>query len=70
MACRAATITHTLPRSLHSTHTLCVGVFGLRWCKKALMTSSSCCLLIGQPRNSKSTKTWAAIGVERSSVAM
>ena len=36
----------------------------LRSCRNAAMTSSSCALSIGQPRSSKSTGTWAAIGVE------
>ena len=38
--------------------------------RKAVITSSSWCLLIGQPRSSKSTGTWSAIGVEVASVAM
>ena len=38
-----------------------------RW---ALMSSSSCHLLIGQPWSSKSTVTWALIGVEVDSVEM
>ena len=32
------------------------------------MTSMSCVLLIGQPCNSKSTGTWAEIGLEVASV--
>ena len=39
-------------------------------CRKALITSSSWRLSIGQPRSSKSTGTWAAIGVEVASVEM
>src|SRR5947207_1533737 len=42
-----ATITQTVPRNLHSTHTLCAGVFGLRPFRNALITSTSCALLIG-----------------------
>ena len=41
-------------------------MFGLRPCRKALITSSSWCLLIGQPRSSKSTGTWSAMGVDLS----
>ena len=35
-----------------------------------MITSSSWYLLIGQPRSSKSTGTWAAIGVEVARVLM
>ena len=63
-----ATITHTLPRRLHSMHTLCDEIAGLRSLRKALITSSSCRLLMGQPCSSKSTCTWSEIGVEVASV--
>ena len=65
-----ATATHTAPRRLHSTHTLYVGMRGWRPCTNAPTTSSNCPRSIGQPRSWKSTVTWAAIGVERSSVLM
>src|SRR5271169_2084645 len=52
-----ATMTQTVPRSLHSWHTLWPGMDGLRPTRKALMTSSSWPLSMGQPRNSKSTGT-------------
>ncbi|GIU90303.1 MAG: hypothetical protein KatS3mg010_1402 [Acidimicrobiia bacterium] len=65
-----ATVTHTFPRSLHSTHTLWAGTSGARPLRNALITSSSCRPSIGQPRSSKSTGTCAAIGVEVSSVSM
>ena len=60
-----------VPRRLHSTQTLWVGDAraGGR-AGSALITSSSWCLLIGQPRSSKSTGTWSAIGVEVASVEM
>src|ERR1700693_3225386 len=59
-----------VPRSLHSTHPLVAGVFGLRAFRNAASTSTSWCLLIGQPCSSKSTLTCALIGVEVSSVSM
>ena len=61
-------MTQTVPRNLHSWHTLWPGIAGLRPIRKALMTSSSWPLSIGQPRSSKSTGTWALIGVEVASV--
>jgi len=61
-------MTQTVPRSLHSWHTLWPGIDGFRPIRKALMTSSSWPLSIGQPRSSKSTGTWALIGVEVASV--
>ena len=64
-----ATATHTVPRRLHSTHTLYDGIRGVRPWSAAASTSSSWCLSIGQPRSSKSTATWAEIGVDRASVA-
>ena len=45
-------------------------MFGRRSPRKAPITSSSWRLLIGQPCSSKSTGTWALIGVEVSSVDM
>ena len=45
----AATMTHTVPRRLHSTQTLWVGILGLRPMQERASTSSSCSLLIGQP---------------------
>ena len=45
-------------------------MFGRRPCRKAVTTSSSWCLSIGQPRSSKSTGTWSAIAVEVASVEM
>ena len=59
-----ATTTHTLPRCLHSKHTLWAGMFGLRPTSRAVMTSSSWRRSIGQLFSSKSTSTCAAIGVE------
>ena len=50
-----ATITHTLPRRLHSMHTLEDEIAGRRSFRSALITSSSCILLMGQPWSSKST---------------
>ena len=63
-----ATITQTIPRRLHSVQTLVVGMLGRRPAKKAVSTSSSWRLLIGQPCSSKSTGTWAEIGVDVASV--
>ena len=66
-----ATMTHTVPRRLHSMQTLCARI--ARACGRsgsAVITSSSWCLLIGQPRSSKSTGTWSLIGVEVASVEM
>ena len=40
-----ATITQTKLRCLHSTHTLCGGVLGLRPFKNALITSTNWCFL-------------------------
>ena len=65
-----ATITQTVPRRLHSMQTLCARTRGRRRLRWALITSSSWCLSIGQPRSSKSTGTWALIGVEVASVEM
>ena len=65
-----ATITQTLPRRLHSMQTLVEAMLGRRPCRKAVITSSSWRLLIGQPCSSKSTGTCAEIGVEVSSVEM
>ena len=65
-----ATVTQTLPRRLHSTQTLYAGIRGVRPCRNAASTSSSWRWSIGQPRSSKSTATWAAIGVEVASVSM
>ena len=65
-----ATITHTVPRRLHSMHTLCARTRGRRRFRWALITSSSWRLLIGHPWSSKSTGTWALIGVEVASVEM
>ncbi len=65
-----ATITQTLPRSLHSMQTLCPGVAGRRPCSNALTVSINWCFEIGQPRSSKSTGTWSAIGVEVASVSI
>ena len=59
-----ATITHTVPRRLHSTHTLCARTRGRRPARCAAITSSSWLLLIGHPLSSKSTGTCALIGVE------
>ncbi len=64
------TSTQAVPRSLHSTQTLCAGVLGLRAFRNAASTSSNWCLLIGQPCSSKSTLTCALIGVEVASVSM
>src|SRR5215470_8978702 len=50
-----ATMTHEVPRSLQSWHTLCSGSWPLS---------------IGQPRSSKSTLTWSDTGVEVASVEM
>ena len=65
-----ATMMQAVPRFLHSMQTLFGDTFGLRSFKNALMTSRSWCLLIGQPRSSKSTITCAAMGVDVSSVLM
>src|ERR1039458_8121743 len=65
-----ATITHTVPRRLHSRQTLWARTRGRRRFRWALITSSSCCLLIGHPCNSKSTATLALIGVEVARVEM
>ena len=64
------TMTQMLPRSLHSMQTLWPAIAGLRPARKADSTSSNCALLIGQPCSSKSTFTWAEIGVEVASVLM
>jgi sulfhydrogenase subunit delta len=65
-----ATMMHTLPRILHSTHVAWLATLGRRPCRYAEITSSSWRLSIGQPRSSKSTLTWDEIGVEVASVAM
>jgi hypothetical protein len=44
--------------------TLSFGTFGARPPRYAEMVSSSWVFEIGQPRSSKSTATWSAIGVE------
>ena len=62
------TITQTVPRRLHSMQTLCAAIAGLRPARNAEITSMSWRLSIGQPRSSKSTGTWAEIGVEVASV--
>ncbi len=62
------TITQTVPRALHSMQTLCAAIAGLRPARNAEITSRSCILLMGQPCSSKSTVTWAEIGVEVASV--
>ena len=59
-----ATITHVLPRRLHSSHTLCPGICGFRPTSSAVSSSRSWPLSMGQPRSSKSTGTWLAMGVE------
>src|SRR5581483_10347761 len=59
-----ATVTQTTPRCLHSVQTLVDGISGLRPWRNAVTTSSSWRLSIGQPCNSKSTSTCAAIGVD------
>jgi hypothetical protein len=64
------TITQGMPRLLHSTQTEWVAMLGRRRCSIAETSSSSWRLLIGQPRSSKSTSTWSAIGVEVASVEM
>jgi hypothetical protein len=61
---------HTFALRLQSMHTLYVGIFGLRPASVAVMNSIKWYLLIGQPRNSKSTGTCSAIGVESFSVLM
>src|ERR1051326_3662763 len=63
-------MTQTLPRSLHSTQTLCAPICGLRPASNAEITSSNWFLSIGQPFNSKSTLTCDEIGVEVASVLM
>ena len=65
-----ATITHTLPRRLHSTQTLWAAMLRRRRCRIALSDLDQLRLSIGQPRSSKSTWTWSAIGVEVASVEM
>ena len=45
-------------------------MFGLRPASVAVISSISWCLLMGQPRSSKSTGTCSAIGVESFSVLM
>ena len=65
-----ATITQGTPARLHSTQTLWLSTFGRRPAMNAPTTSSSWCLLIGQPCSSKSTWTWSAIAVEVRSVEM
>ena len=65
-----ATVTQTVPASLHSTHTLCPGTRGLRPSTSAVIRSMSCPRSIGQPRSSKSTGTWSAIEVLVASVSM
>ena len=57
-----------MPRPLHSWHTVCPGMTGRRPARGAVRTSSSWPRSIGQPWSSKSTATWAEIGVEVSSV--
>ena len=57
----------TVPRPLHSWHTECPGITGRRPARVAVITSSSWWRSIGQPCSSKSTSTWAAMGVEVSS---
>ena len=63
-------MTQAVPRRLHSSHTLCPGIRGCLPASNADSSSSSWPLSIGQPRSSKSTRTWLAIGVEVASVAM
>jgi hypothetical protein len=55
---------HTVALRLHSMHTLCVGILGLRPASVAVNNSMSWYLLMGHPRSSKSTGTCSAIGVE------
>ena len=63
-------MTQGVPRSLHSTQTLWAGMLGLRPWRQAFSSSSNWPLSIGQPRNSKSTATWSAMGVDSSRVLM
>ena len=62
------TATQTVPLDLHSTHTLQEGTCGFRPSRKAVSSSTSCPVSIGQPRSSKSTGTWSAMGVLVASV--
>src|SRR5208337_1145178 len=65
-----ATAMQTLPLRLHSMQTLYAGTFGLRPASVAVISSINWCLLMGQPRSSKSTGTCSAMGVEKFSVLM
>src|ERR1022692_1614525 len=58
------TATQTLARRLHSRQTLYVGMLGLRPANMAPINSINWCLLMGQPRSSKSTGTCSATGVD------
>ena len=70
MACRAPP-SRTRSRAACTRRTRCGRArSGRRSPRKALMTSRSCPLSIGQPRSSKSTGTWAEIGVDVASVEM
>ena len=66
----SATATHTRSRSLHSSHTAWVGRTGFRPASVALTTSMSWSVSTGQPRSSRSTDTWSAIGVDVASVSI
>ena len=65
-----ATITQTVPRRLHSTQTLSSAIAGGGRAGTRVDHLEQLVLVIGQPRSSKSTGTWSAIGVEVASVQM